>query len=362
MGTGTTGLLAARVAVALTFLSFGGWIATACTTQWVMKKNAYYRIEAGLFQVRLQKGYIAVLAKGLTDPLTGDGLKWLHSLGDRHVPLQEFRQYMCALPRIPHLTENTCFIWQGVQFSSWGVIVGVSISFFIMMAGCYMVYWYTIVKARRSVRVWAKVLFAIGPLFQIVPLVVYTYSAVLVQDMFPRIGGASTIGHSLAFAVTAAVLSLLPLLLVGAFMEKSLDEEFNEAVSEEKKLRGVDGAYGAEFYGAAGPSSTPGSVEQFVAPMPQEQPAGYGQMAHSGQSFSSAGSGQPQFACGYAAPGAYGQGDPGYGAQIAYGSALQAPGQAAYYPPATASDWQSQPAPLRKGVTYVPDKPPGSEA
>mmetsp|Transcript_75809 Transcript_75809/g.197657 ORF Transcript_75809/g.197657 Transcript_75809/m.197657 type:complete len:308 (+) Transcript_75809:304-1227(+) len=183
-------------------------------------------------------------------------MSWVNSLVERRYRLDEFREHMCALPKVPKITDNACMASQFLQFASWGLVLAVVLSFVAMLAGAALLYRYVYVRPKAVLRVWTRIAYALALLLQLGGLAQYAWAANLVVQMYPRTGGAH-LGHSVVFGASASLGSVAVLFVLVVLVGKSTEEQFNEAVSEQKKLIRDD----PELYGSAGGTATGAPAE-----------------------------------------------------------------------------------------------------
>merc|ERR1719284_1383093 len=137
--------LAAKATFFFTAACILGWTMAMPSTEWVAKKNAYYRLTGGLFTVKLEKGYIGAMARFMLDPVNATALQWLSQIVEAEYWLQDFREHMCSLPKIAGITDNVCGVAQHLVFSSWGLLICVWVSFAAMLSGSALIYRYVYV-------------------------------------------------------------------------------------------------------------------------------------------------------------------------------------------------------------------------
>jgi len=298
--------LGARAAFCFTAMCILGWSCAMCTTNWVAKKNAYYRLQGGLFQLELKTGYIGVIAGFLIDPVTAGGMSWINSLVEKKYTYEEFSEHMCALPQVPKITDNVCMVSQFLKFSSWGLVVAVVLSFVAMAAGASLLYRYVYVKPKAVLRTWMRIAYVAAAVLQFGGLAQYVWAASLVINMYPRTGGAH-LGHSIVYGVSASLGTAAVLFVLVVLVGKSTEEDFNEAVSEQKKLMRDD----PEMYGTTASAATGAQAEGG---------------AYEGGAFNA----ENAFGAAAYAGDAYGGGAYGGGAYGAYGAASAYGGSGAY--------------------------------
>lgn len=366
--------LAIYITLFFTFASVVLWAVVICTDEWIKKRNPFYSIKGNLFQITMGEGYASMALSSVLDSMSSGKLTWLRDLQHKEFMLDEFKEYMCVLPKIPGWTGNLCSIWEFVQIVSWGLLFCVGFSCLVLSAGGGLLYWYAFVKPRASIRMWIKICFSMAPFLQICSVTAYILACQRVEEMFPKVSGAS-LGSSVMFACACTVLSLFPFFIFAAIGGKVQEEDRNEALSEQKKFaRETPGLYGS--LGDPPPDAmAPGSWQQPPAEayvfqqqqfaQQQQWQSGVDGSAYggSGLTMGSASGGSAPAASGYAGQavgGAMAVSSYSYEAQMQFHGG-QVGGGFTPTSPMQPNDWQSQPAELRKGVTYMPNQPPGAD-
>jgi len=301
-------------------------------TGWLKKATLFYTIDANLLEVTLSEGVAQKLFTASVG-LSPQKVKFLKKMAHRKTDLQDFKEYMCGLPDL-HLVglDALCPIWNGVHWSSWGLIFAVLMGSIFLTLATMALYWYAFVSARSKVRTWYITLHFGASMTYISGLVQYWVFASFVNDMPPS-SPESPHGPCCMFAIFLCFLSLVPLTLV-AMIGETYEEKVNEALSTGKKeLRDYQKDWERDETARLAHELKYGSMNSAQAQVPQQlsgsPPAvgvGYGEEAPVyGAAYGAVAGGYGVAAGGYgASPGGYDAYVGGYGE--ASGGSGAAPG------------------------------------
>lgn len=365
-----------------------GWVALLVQPKgWIKKQSTIYTIDCGLDEVTLSEGVVQAAITGLVSMASQNLGSKLGKLAPRGTyTLQNWSQRMCSLNLIDFLpgssgsSQGICSLWRGMQTASTIMVICAPIGLVCHFIGtCLLCYWFFI-KARASVRIWARSLLLLGVLVLVASTGQYVWMAGNLEYMPPSEGG-SPLGPNVMYAMIMCTVAAVPLVVSLLALGASTEEMANESASERKHLAREQG----KLYGAADQEApaegVPSQGNMVWGSTPQDAPVG---PSWDGAAWGGAGYGQPQaysqeYAQGYAQgyspgtgpqdaqlplvmaapenpqqPGSFGLPPPEQGVSFPYaqGAAQGAPA------PAPSFDL---PAELRRGpTTSMPALPPGA--
>jgi len=161
-------ILTVYMSLGATVLSIILWISiVSFGDEWIKKRNLFYSIDTDLLHVYVGHGFVGKAFQKAAEHLSGDEIAILQAFPHKKFYLEEFREFICTLPKIPGYTVNLCLMWTGVQYGSWMMLFGVVLGTIFMAIAGVLLYWYAFIKARKITRVFYKLFYILAPLVQI---------------------------------------------------------------------------------------------------------------------------------------------------------------------------------------------------
>jgi len=301
--------LIVKSCLSLTALNILSWVYILLVSKdWLKKRTPYYSLDGTLLNIKVSHGvYSKVIGAGM-ESLTGGEENALSKLflARKTFHLEEFREFVCALPKYPSMAD-LCDVWTGVQHASWMLLFCGVVGCILLSVAGGLLYYYAFNRARAKTRNFIKLFYVLAPLVQLAGVVGYMIATVRVSEMVPKVsGGGAVFGSSVLYALSATMFSFIPLIMMNSMLGKILEESRNEARSALKKFKREEGElYGSNLYGATGNSAAgvaqgkPDAggagqemLQQAFAPQHQQQDAYYQpapEMSASSSSFTSDG-------------------------------------------------------------------------
>jgi len=160
-------ILTVHMALGATVLSIISWIVIVTSgDEWIKKRNVFYSIDTDLLYVYVGHGYVGKAFQKTAEHLTGNQIAILNAFPHKRFLLEEFREFICTLPKIPGYTTDLCLMWTGVQYASWMMLFGVVVGSILLAIAGILLYWYAFIKARTITRIFYKVFYILAPLVQ----------------------------------------------------------------------------------------------------------------------------------------------------------------------------------------------------
>ncbi|CAK0793751.1 unnamed protein product [Prorocentrum cordatum] len=250
-------ILTVYMSLGATVLSIILWIAiVSIGDEWIKKRNLFYSIDTDLLHVYVGHGFVGKAFQKAAEHLSGHEIAILQAFPHKKFYLEEFREFICTLPKIPGYTVNLCLMWTGVQYGSWMMLFGVVLGTIFMAIAGVLLYWYAFIKARKITRVFYKLFYILAPLVQITATAGYVSATILVEDMLPAGQGVS-VGSSVMFSFGACLLSAVPCVIVSFMLGTLHVEKVNEFRSDQKKFAKEN----PELYGSTDTPTPVASVQ-----------------------------------------------------------------------------------------------------